>query len=191
MPEITIQPGDALVLVDVPIDLLPGDALPVQEGDRIVAPLNHRMERMADAGLPTFTTRDWHPPHHCSFRTHSRPCPPHCIAGNTGSPFPIPIHWSSLPPTVINKGTHRNTDANSRFKGTELNARLHGAGIRRLFIAGLAIDYCVLNTAIDARGLGHEVVVLEHAIRPIELQPGDGDRAITKIRAAGATTLQD
>lgn len=192
MLKIILQPGDALVLVDVQNDFLPGGALPVLDGDRIVPPINHWLARMAQARLRTFATRDWHPQDHCSFRTRGGPWPPHCIAGTPGADFPGTIHWSQLnPPTVINKGTHPDADAYSGFEGTDLHAQLHSAGIKRLFIAGLATDYCVLNTVLDARALGYEVWVLEPATRPVELHPGDGARALTKMRAAGATTLQD
>ncbi len=184
------QSGDALLLVDVQNDFLPGGRLAVAGADQILEPLNRWIARFSQAGLPIFATRDWHPPDHCSFAIRGGPWPPHCIAGSPGAEFSPALRLpADTPVTVIGKGT--DADAYSGFEGTDLDARLQAAGVRRLFVAGLATDYCVLNTVLDARRSGYEVVLLERAIRPVEVHPGDGARAVAAMAAAGAQLLKD
>ena len=184
------QFGDALLLVDVQNDFLPGGRLAVAGADQILEPLNRWIARFSQAGLPIFATRDWHPPDHCSFAIRGGPWPPHCIAGSPGAEFSPALRLpADTPVTVIGKGT--DADAYSGFEGTDLDARLQAAGVRRLFVAGLATDYCVLNTVLDARRSGYEVVLLERAIRPVEVHPGDGARAVAAMAAAGAQLLKD
>ena len=184
------QSGDALLLVDVQNDFLPGGRLAVAGADQILEPLNRWIARFSQAGLPIFATRDWHPPDHCSFAIRGGPWPPHCIAGSPGAEFSPALRLpADTPVTVIGKGT--DADAYSGFEGTDLDARLQAAGVRRLFVAGLATDYCVLNTVLDARRSGYEVVLLERAIRPVEVHPGDGARGVAAMAAAGAQLLKD
>ena len=177
--------GDALLLVDVQNDFLPGGSLAVPGGDAVIAPLNHCIDRFARAGLPIFATRDWHPPRHCSFREQGGPWPPHCIAGTPGAAFAAGLR---LPPNavVIDKASAAERDAYSGFEGTELAARLGEAGVRRLFVGGLATDYCVLNTVRDALKNGFAVMLLGDAIRAVDVQPGDGERAIAEMQSLGA-----
>lgn len=187
-----MQTGDALVLVDVQNDFLPGGSLAVPEGDQIITPIRRWLAEFIRAGLPVFATRDWHPTDHCSFRAHGGPWPPHCVAGTEGAQFPSDLGLERDPRiTVISKGTSPDTDAYSGFEGTDLHARLQSAGVRRLFVGGLATDYCVLNTVLDARRLGYEVELLERAIRPVEVHAGDGAKATAAMIDAGATLLKD
>jgi nicotinamidase/pyrazinamidase len=180
--------GDALVVVDVQRDFLPGGALGVARGDEVVAPLNDLLEAFARAGLPIFATRDWHPPDHCSFASRGGPWPPHCIAGSAGAAFPDSL---VLPASavVISKATGRDAEALSGFAGTELGARLAAAGVRRLVVGGLATDYCVLATVLDARAAGFEVLVPVAAVRAVERAAGDGARALERMERAGAKLL--
>lgn len=186
------QPGDALVLVDVQNDFLPGGSLAVPEGDQIIAPIKRWLAEFTAAGMPVFATRDWHPSDHCSFRAQGGPWPPHCVAGTEGAQFAASLGLAGDPRiTVISKGTRSEADAYSGFEGTDLHTRLHTAGVQRLFIGGLATDYCVLNTVLDARRLGYQVALLEPAVRPVEVHAGDGARATTAMIDAGAALLTD
>jgi nicotinamidase/pyrazinamidase len=185
-PPLQLRHGDVLLVVDVQRDFLPGGALAVPAGDRVVAPLNDCLDAFAAAGRPMFASRDWHPVDHVSFHAQGGPWPAHCIAGTPGAAFPAALH---LPPeaVVISKAQQRDREAYSAFAGTELAQQLRRAGSRRLFVGGLATDYCVLRTVLDARWLGFEVVVLRDAIAAVDAEPGDGERAIAEMERAGAS----
>lgn len=184
-----LRPGDALLIVDLQNDFLPGGSLAVADGDRVVAPIQGWVARFAAAGAPIFATRDWHPEDHCSFRAAGGPWPPHCVAGTNGAAFAPGL---ALPAgaVVVAKATRRDADAYSGFAGTDLDRRLREAGARRLFVGGLATDYCVLNTVLDALRLGYAVVVLTACVRAVEVAAGDGERALAAMRAAGAVALE-
>jgi nicotinamidase/pyrazinamidase len=186
---IAVAAGDALILVDVQNDFLPGGALAVPRGDEVLATLKGWIARFRAAGLPVFATRDWHPADHCSFAAQGGPWPPHCIAGTPGADFAAAL---ALPGAarMISKATTRDQDAYSGFAGTTLHAELQALGVRRLLVGGLATDYCVLNTVQDALSLGYAVVLLLDAIRAVDVAPGDGERAIAAMLAAGAIPLK-
>jgi nicotinamidase/pyrazinamidase len=176
---------DALIIVDVQNDFLPGGALAVPEGDDVIPPLNRAIEAFRKRGLPIFATRDWHPADHCSFRVRGGPWPPHCIANSRGAAFPPGL---ALPSDahLISKATSADADAYSGFEHTDLAAQLHSLGCQRVFIGGLATDYCVRATALDALRAGLDTVVLADAVRAVELHPGDGAQALSEVRAQGA-----
>lgn len=178
-------PGDALVVVDVQNDFLPGGALGIRDGDQIVPVLNRYLERFHELGLPIFATRDWHPADHCSFAAQGGPWPVHCVAGTPGAEFAPGLR---LPPGtgIIDKATRRDREAYSTLEGTDLGPRLRAAGVDRLFIGGLATDYCVLSTVRDAARMGFAIIVLGDAIRAVDVEPGDGARAIAEMRQLGA-----
>jgi nicotinamidase-related amidase len=180
-----LQAGDALVVVDVQNDFLPGGSLGVPHGDEVVAPLNRVIDIFARRGLPIVATRDWHPPDHCSFRARGGPWPVHCVAGTAGAGFAPAL---ALPATaaIVSKATTADADAYSGFGGTDLHRLLGDAGVRRLFVGGLATDYCVLNTVRDGLAEGYDVVLLTDAIRAVDVEPGDGDRAIAEMARLGA-----
>ena len=177
--------GDALLLVDVQNDFLPGGALAVPDGDAVVPVLNRYLARFVEAGLPIFATRDWHPADHCSFQAQGGPWPAHCVQGTPGAGFAPGL---DLPHGVshVAKAIGTEKDSYSGFDGTGLAAELRAAGVTRLLIGGLATDYCVLNTVLDALREGFEVLLLEDAVRAVEVQPGDGDAATARMVAAGA-----
>ncbi len=185
----TLQPGDALIAVDVQNDFLPGGALSVPDGDQVVPILMCYMARFESHGLPIFLSRDWHPPNHCSFREQGGPWPVHCVAGSPGS---LPPPGFQAPPSavVIHKATEPDQDAYSAFQGTSLDEQLRAAGVRRLFIGGLATDYCVLNTVKDARKLGYAVYLLMDGIRAVNVQPDDGRKAEEEMVRLGAVPIR-
>jgi len=184
----TIEPGDALLIVDVQIDFLPGGALGVPDGDAVIPVLNRYIDLFTAAGLPIYATRDWHPDGHCSFGPQGGPWPPHCVQGTEGAAIAGGLHLPKDAP-VISKADTVEKDAYSGFQGTDLAHRLRGAGIRRLFIGGLATDYCVLNTVQDALGEGFGVCLLTDAIRAVDAHSGDGQRAERAMTGAGAVPV--
>lgn len=179
------QAGDALIVVDVQNDFLPGGVLAAPGGGEVIEPLNDYIRQFARLQLPVFATRDWHPGEHCSFREHGGRWPAHCVAGTHGAKFapelelPLDVH-------VISKATQSESDAYSGFQGTELARQLRDLGCTRVFVGGLATEHCVRATVLDARAAGLEVVVLADAIRALDAQPGDGEHALTEMKASGA-----
>jgi nicotinamidase/pyrazinamidase len=184
-----LQPGDALLVADVQNDFLPGGALGIRGGDEIVAPLNRWMARFSQAGLPVFVTRDWHPSDHCSFHAQGGLWPPHCVAGTAGAEF-APALALPAATRLIAKATRPESEAYSAFMGTDLDTQLRDARVQRLFVGGLATDYCVLNTVRDALQLGYGVMLLRDAVRAVDVRPGDGTRAIDAMLAAGAVAVR-
>lgn len=183
--EIVLQPDDALLVVDVQRDFLPGGALAVPGGDAVVTPLNAWARRFVAAGRPVFATRDWHPADHCSFAPQGGPWPAHCVAASPGAELAPGLELPAIA-GLVSKATQRAAEAYSGFEGTDLDARLRASGVRRLFVGGLATDYCVLNTVQDALRLGYRVVLLIDCVRAVDVQAGDGARATAAMLAAGA-----
>ncbi|WP_423284303.1 isochorismatase family protein [Caldimonas sp. KR1-144] len=178
--------GDALLVVDLQRDFLRGGALAVPGAERVVAQANRWVERFAAAGLPVFASRDWHPAHHCSFAQQGGPWPAHCVAGSHGAEFAPGLR---LPPhaTIVSKGTAPRQEAYSAFGGTSLAQQLNGLGVGRLFVVGVATEYCVAQTVLDACALGLSVVVPTDAVAAIDAAPGGaGERVLREMAAAGA-----
>lgn len=185
MDTIAIRPGDALIVVDVQRDFLPGGALGVPAGDEVVPALNRAVRAFERAGLPIYYSRDWHTPDHCSFKAQGGSWPPHCIAGSKGAAFAAALRVPK-DAAVISKATTPARDAYSAFQDTTLAQRLEADGVSRVFVGGLATDYCVKATVLDARANGFEVEVLGDAVRAVEVQPGDGERALQEMLKSGA-----
>jgi nicotinamidase/pyrazinamidase len=175
-----IRPDDALVIVDVQHDFLPGGALGVAEGERIFAPIAALAPRFARV----YATRDWHPADHTSYAQYGGPWPVHCVAGTHGAAFDPRLALDHVD-AVIDKGTDRDTDGYSGFAATSLERDLREHGVRRVFVCGLATDYCVKATALDAKAAGFDVVVLQDASAAVNVEPGDEERALDALRAAG------
>lgn len=192
MPQVRQQAGprtgDALIVVDVQNDFLPGGALAVPEGDAVVPVINCYLALFTASSLPIFATRDWHPADHCSFTAQGGTWPPHCVQGTHGAEFAPGLE---LPVSAchVAKAIGTESDSYSGFEGTDLATDLRTAGAERLFIGGLATDYCVLNTVLDARHEGFAVCLLLDAIRAVEVTPGDGEAAIARMTEAGATPV--
>lgn len=175
---------DALIVVDVQNDFLPGGVLAVPGGG-VIEPINRHIRQFERLRLPVFATRDWHPRQHCSFHERGGPWPSHCVAGTHGARAPPQLE---LPPDVhlILKATQPEADAYSGFQGADLAQQLLDLGCKRVFVAGLATEYCVRATVLDARAAGLEVVVLADAIRALNAKSGDEEHALAEMKAAGA-----
>jgi nicotinamidase/pyrazinamidase len=171
---------EALVIVDFQNDFTPGGALAVPRGDEIAAKLNELAA--SDRFDLVVATRDWHPPEHSSFAAQGGPWPPHCVAGTEGAEL-HPGLDAALVDVVIDKGTNPTTEGYSGFDGTDLAALLRDRGIDRVTVAGLAADYCVRATALDALQAGFAVTVDAGASRGID--PAGSVDALEEVRAAG------
>jgi nicotinamidase/pyrazinamidase len=181
----------ALLIVDVQNDFCPGGALGVQNGDRIVPILNRYIERFAQAGMPIFLTRDWHPPMTSHFNTAGGVWPPHCIQGSTGAEFHPDLRISNEA-IILSKGIAVDEDSYSAFaaadtRGVPLQDLLRQRGIERIYVGGLATDYCVKETVLEGLMQGFEVVLLQDAVCGVNLQPEDSARAIDAMVKAGVT----
>lgn len=188
--KLTLSLGDALVVVDVQNDFLPGGSLAVPRGDEVVPVLNRYLDAFMRRGLPIFATRDWHPPNHCSFQSYGGPWPPHCVAGSEGAAFAPALELPASSVLITLKGTQPEKDAYSAFDGTDLDARLRAQGVGRLFAGGLATDYCVLCTVEDGLKAGYAVVLLQDAIRAVNVRPDDGERAEAEMVRLGAIPIR-
>ena len=183
---------DALLIVDFQNDFTPGGALPVERGDEIAAPINVLAERFE----LVVATRDWHPPDHGSFGgVEVDPekwegidppgiWPVHCVQGTPGAELHASLDRSQVD-VVVDKGQDPNSQGYSAFQ-SKLAELLRERGVDHLYVAGLATDYCVKNTVLDAVELGFGVTVVEDAVRGIEVKPGDIERARVQMRGAGA-----
>jgi nicotinamidase/pyrazinamidase len=184
---------DALLVVDFQNDFTPGGALPVEGGDEIAEPINE----LLDSFDLVIGTRDWHPPDHGSFvgvevdlakwEGTDPPSiwPVHCVQGTPGAELHPALDRSKLD-VVLDKGQDVHSQGYSGFHDSGLAELLDEHGVDRVFVAGLTTEYCVKNTVLDARRLGLDVVVVEDAVRPVEVNPGDAERALEEMKAAGA-----
>jgi nicotinamidase/pyrazinamidase len=190
-------PGTALIVVDVQNDFAdPAGSLYVDEGESTVPFINAEVASASDAGARVFYTQDWHPESTPHFAKDGGIWPVHCVAGSWGAQ-PHPDLVVSGP--IVRKGSG-GEDGYSGFstrdpvtgatRPTELDGLLRAAGIDRLVIVGLATDYCVLATALDARERGYAVTLLAEGIRAVELAAGDGERAMERLRAEGVEVVE-
>jgi nicotinamidase/pyrazinamidase len=182
-----VNEKDALVIVDVQKDFCPGGALPVRDGDKVVPVLNDYINIFVNARAQIYATRDWHPPNHVSFKPYGGIWPPHCIMGTEGAKFHSDLKLPKLT-KIISKAKASNKEAYSGFDGTNLEKDMAGKGVRRVFVGGLATDYCVKNTVLDAVKAGFEAVLLTDATLGVNVKPGDSEKAIKEMIEAGAKT---
>jgi nicotinamidase/pyrazinamidase len=181
------NPKQALVVVDVQNDFCPGGTLAVAHGDEVVEPLNEQIDAFLDRGAPVYKSRDWHPPTTKHFEAYGGTWPVHCVQNTRGAEF-HPALRDDPRITVVSKGLG-DTDCYSAFDETDLVSQLREQGIEEVVVGGLATDYCVKNTVLDALKHGFKVKALKNAMRAVDLNPGDGDRAIEEMRAAGAEVI--
>ena len=177
----------ALLVVDVQNDFCPGGTLAVAHGDEVVEPLNRLIDEFLARGAPVFKTRDWHPPTTKHFAKFGGTWPVHCVQNTKGAQF-HPQLKDDPRIHIISKGLG-DTDCYSGFDETDLDDQLRQNGVEEVLVGGLTTDYCVKNTVLDALKNGYRVKALEDAIRAVDLQPGDGERAIEEMRAAGAEVV--
>jgi nicotinamidase/pyrazinamidase len=174
----------ALIIVDFQNDFCPGGALAVPDGDAIAGRLNE----LAGSGHYDLVvaTRDWHPPDHGSFAERGGPWPVHCVAGTPGAELHQGLDRTPIE-VVVDKGQDPGTEGYSGFESTGLAELLRERGIDHVTVVGLATDYCVKNTALDALREGFAVTVDSTAVRGVDVQPGDSERALDELREAGAS----
>jgi nicotinamidase/pyrazinamidase len=188
-----MQGKDALLIIDVQNDFCPGGALPVANGDQVVPALNRYIEKFKKAGLPIFATRDWHPEKTRHFKAYGGLWPPHCIQGTKGAEFRADL---ALPKdaVIVSAGMAADEEGYSGFEGRDdrgagLADLLRQYGVERIFVGGLATDYCVKHTVLDGLRHGFKVVLLEDAARGVNLQPEDSQRAIAEMIQSGAVRI--
>jgi nicotinamidase/pyrazinamidase len=179
----------ALIVVDVQNDFCPGGSLAVAHGDEVVAPLNQLMTEFLENGEPVFKSRDWHTPQTKHFAAYGGTWPVHCVQHTRGAEF-HPALLEDKHIRVISKGLG-DEDSYSAFDGTDLALQLRRLGVEEVWVGGLATDYCVKQTVLDALKEGFRVKALENAMRPVEVNPGDGARALAEMKAAGAEVVSD
>jgi nicotinamidase/pyrazinamidase len=180
--------AEALVIVDFQNDFTPGGALAVPRGDEI----GGRIAELLDSGRfdLVVATRDWHPADHGSFDSADPPgiWPPHCVQGTPGAELHASLDRARVD-VVVDKGQDRQTEGYSGFQQTELERVLRDAGVDRVTVVGLATDYCVRHTALDALAAGFDVTVDRAGVRGIDAAPGDAERALAEIRSAGGSVV--
>jgi nicotinamidase/pyrazinamidase len=175
---------DALIVVDVQNDFCPGGALAVQDGDAVIEPIN----RLIGRASYVVATRDWHPPDHGSFAQQGGPWPVHCVRETPGAELRAGLRTDRVD-LVLDKGQARELEGYSAFEETELEDALRQREIQTVHVAGLALDYCVKATALDARRAGFDVVVHRDATRAVEAAPGDAERAVAELQAQGIRVI--
>ena len=178
----------ALLVVDFQNDFTPGGALAVPHGDEIAPRLN----QLAASGRYELVvaTRDWHPPEHGSFAERGGPWPVHCVRDTEGAQLHSGLD-RELIDVVVDKGQDPGTEGYSGFEGTGLGDLLRARGIDAVTVVGLATDYCVKNTALDAVRAGFRTHVDPDAVRGVDVEPGDSDRALEELRAAGVSVAAE
>jgi nicotinamidase/pyrazinamidase len=173
--------ANALLIIDFQNDFCPGGALAVEEGDRIAEPI----KRLAPNFDHAFATRDWHPPDHSSFETQGGPWPVHCVQDTPGAELHPSMRELEID-AIADVGREREDQGYSGFEKSELAEWMRERGVEGVAVCGLATDYCVRASAIDACKEGFDVTVVTDAIRAVDVNPGDGEHALEEMQAAGA-----
>lgn len=182
--------NQCLIIIDVQKDFCEGGVLPAHNTTSLIFPLNEIILWSLKNGIICVFTRDWHPINHCSFRTQGGPWPSHCVQGTQGAEFAkgLLVPESALV-IDIEKDSGRANMSYSAFENTNLDAELHTRGITDVATCGIATDYCVKATVIDALKFGLRTVVLTDLVRPIDVHPGDSEKALAEMESAGAVLL--
>lgn len=174
----------AVFIVDVQKDFCEGGSLAVNGGNGVVPVCNKLIDTAVEKGCKVIASRDWHPENHCSFAAFGGIWPPHCVAGQNGADFHDDL---GLPAdaVIIDKGTAVEKDNYSAFEMAGVTEKLRGMGIERLIMCGLATDYCVKATALDAIKENFEVTVVSDGCAGVNVNPGDDVKSLAEITAAG------
>jgi nicotinamidase/pyrazinamidase len=184
-------PESALIIIDVQNDFCPAGALAITEGDKVIPVLNALSARFSREGGRVVATQDWHPPGHVSFGIW----PDHCVQGTAGADFHRSLDTKPVN-LVIRKGFRPNLDSysaffeNDRITPTGLEGFLRSLGVKTVVLGGLATDYCVLYSVLDAAALGFKTLVLKDAIRGVGLPAGSVEDALSQMEAAGAALIE-
>jgi nicotinamidase/pyrazinamidase len=178
--------NSALLLVDIQNDFCPGGALAVEEGDQIVEVVNRLIPRFP----VVVSTQDWHPANHISFKAQGGPWPPHCVQGTRGAEAHPALNTQTIA-HYLRKASSPIKDDYSEFEGKDEEGRsldqvLKTHDVHRIFVVGLATDYCVLVTVLDGLKLGFEIFAVTDAMRAVNVEPEDGAKALREMSAAGA-----
>lgn len=183
-----LAPTDALLILDLQNDFCVGGSVAIAGGHTVAAQMAKAAAYFAAAGIPIYATQDWHPADHASFRTKGGPWPPHCVQGTPGAELHPDLN---LPASaiIVRKGATPTKDAYSGFVDSDLEERLIAAGVKRVFVGGLATDYVVLNTVIDTLDIGLETYVIADAIDSMDIEPNDGLRALHLMQTTGAVII--
>ena len=175
----------AFIIVDLQNDFCPGGSLAVVGGDQVVEPINRYLDHCRESHIPVFYTRDWHPTDHCSFKIQGGLWPSHCVADSPGADFHKELKIVH-PAEIISKADKKDEDVYSGFEGTELDDKLKSLKVEHLVIAGLATDYCVKETVLDALKNGFRVTILKEGIRAVNVNPEDGENGLKEMIFKGA-----
>ncbi|MFS8543241.1 MAG: bifunctional nicotinamidase/pyrazinamidase [Limnochordales bacterium] len=197
MATVPPEPDAALIVVDVQNDFCPGGALAVDDGDAVVPVLNEWIQRFVAARRPVAYTQDWHPADHCSFKERGGIWPVHCVQGTSGADFHPDLRVEGA---VFRKAYKSDAEGYSGFDGRlakdgqvdpeiDLARWLKDQGVRKVYVGGLATDYCVRATVLDALRHGFAATVIKGGSRAVNVEPGDGDKALAEMRAAGADVV--
>jgi len=193
------MPAEALIIVDLQNDFCPGGSLAVPRGDDIIPAVNDWIARIEAAGQRIVFTRDAHPANHISFQARGGPWPPHCVPGTPGFEF-HPALYIPSDAVIFHKGFDPDQDAYSGFEGVLVDSAGHYTDlglaewlrqhdVTTVYVAGLATDYCVRATVLDALREGFSTRVIRAAIRGVDVTAGDSDRAIREMQEKGALMI--
>jgi nicotinamidase/pyrazinamidase len=178
----------ALIIVDVQNDFCPGGSLAVPGGDEVVPVINELIKGFQERNQLVVATRDWHPEDHCSFQAQGGLWPPHCVQGTAGAEFHRDLKLNDQV-LIVSKGTRTDQEAYSGFEGTDLKEKLQRAGVGQVYVCGLATDYCVKATALDAQKAGFKTMVVTNAIRGVDVKEGDSEQTLQELKGKGITLL--
>ena len=165
--QIKITDGDALIIVDVQNDFLPGGSVPVPEGGAVIAPLNRIIDIFQPRGFPIYAVRDEHPANHCSFKAQGGSFAPHCMLGTPGAEFAPSLGLPAFA-MMVSKAASTDKDARSAFDGTNLDFQFMMYGVKRVFVGGLDINGCLLNSVQAMLKMGHKVHPISDGIRALD-----------------------